>query len=475
MSDSLLPKVLLVEDSASLALVYTDYLRHEKIQLHYCSQGVEAITFIENNLPEVIFLDLKLPGMNGMDILKYVHEQKLPCTVVIITAHGSVNVALDAMRYGAFDFIEKPFTAKRLLLTLRNALNSRALTDEVDHFRQNTRSQYHGFFGESPVMQSVYRIIDNASQSKATLFITGESGTGKEVCAHAVHNQSPRKHQPFIALNCAAIPKDLMESEIFGHVKGAFTGAVKHRQGAASQAAGGTLFLDEICELDIALQSKLLRFVQTGCIQQVGGTTTEDLDVRFICATNRNPVEEVQAGRFREDLFYRLHVIPIPLPSLRERGNDILLIAEHFLAIFSAEENKKFIGLSPESKIAFLAYSWPGNIRELQNVIRTIIVLNNDTLIQKHMLPSTLNPTVRIEKKIQAMVTNKTVGFCPEQENIIPLALLEKRAIEYAIAYCDGNVPQAAALLAVSPSTIYRKKQAWQNAADSDQLSSSKA
>lgn len=455
------PSVLLIEDSQSLSLVYQDYLRNEKIELHHVENGTKALEFIESNLPEVVFLDLNLPDMDGMDILKSIHQQKQPCTVVIITAHGSVDIAVDAMRYGAFDFLEKPFNGKRLLVTLRNALNSRSLHDEVDQYRQDNRKQFHGFIGASLPMQSVYRIIESAAPSKATVFITGESGTGKEVCAEAIHKQSPRKKQPFIALNCAAIPHDLMESEIFGHVKGAFTGAASERKGAAMLANGGTLFLDEICEMDIDLQSKLLRFIQTGSIQKVGSSKTEEVDVRFVCATNRNPQDEVKAGRFREDLFYRLHVIPVQLPALRERENDILLIADNFLSTYSAEEHKEFSGMTPECEVIFLNYPWPGNIRELQNAIRNIIVLNNAPLIQKEMLPPPLNAfdTCKVEK--QSLIAKDSIEINAEGDDIIPLCQVEKQAIERAISHCDGNIPQAAALLDVSPSTIYRKRQSW--------------
>ena len=462
MSTQIEPKVLLIEDSASLSKVYQDYLRHEKIQFHHVDNGTEALAYIDENIPEVVFLDLKLPDMEGMDILKHIYDQKIPCTVVIITAHGSVDIAVDAMRYDAFDFIEKPFTGKRLLVTLRNALNSRSLRDEVEQYRQDFRNEYHGFIGASLSMQSVYRIIESAAPSKATVFITGESGTGKEVCAEAIHEQSPRKKQPFVALNCAAIPRDLMESEVFGHVKGAFTGAVTDRKGAASQAEGGTLFLDEICEMDIDLQSKLLRFIQTGKIQKVGGSKTEDVDVRFICATNRNPMEEVSAGRFREDLFYRLHVIPIKLPALRERDNDVLLIADKFLTMYSAEENKSFDGMSPECEAIFMDYSWTGNIRELQNVIRNIVVLNNGPFIQKEMLPAPLNSLDTLEESFKPTMDISDVQNNDTREGgVFPLLQVEKQAIERAISYCDGNIPKAAALLEVSPSTIYRKKQSW--------------
>lgn len=461
MARTALPTVLLVEDSPTLGLLYREYLRHEKIKLSHVNDGAGALTFIDQYFPDVVLLDLNLPDMEGMAILKHIYDNKLPCTTVIITAYGSVDVAVDAMRYGAFDFIEKPFNAKRLLVTFRNALDKHMLQNEIETLRQDFRSVYHGFIGASLAMQAVYRIIDSAAPSKATVFITGESGTGKEVCAEAIHQQSPRHKKPFVALNCAAIPHDLMESEIFGHVKGAFTGASTERKGAAAQADGGTLFLDEICEMDIDLQSKLLRFIQTGKIQKVGGSAVESVDIRFICATNRNPVDEVAAGRFREDLFYRLHVIPVHLPPLREREDDVLLIAKQFLAAYSAEEHKEFIGLSPECEAIFMQYAWPGNIRELQNVMRNMVVLNQGKLIQTAMLPPPLRSIVAQGNKLASRDMSKAAKQ-QDQLEILPLWQVEKIAIENAIQYCNDNIPSAAVLLGVSPSTIYRKIQSWQ-------------
>ena len=251
-------RVLIVEDSAALAEVYAGYLRDEPYVVTHVCDGTSAMSYLERSPPEALLLDLRLPDMNGMDILKHVHRQQMSTSVVIITGHGSVDAAVDAMRYGAFDFIEKPFNAKRLTVTLRNALDRQRLTALVESIREDfQREHYHGFIGGSLQMQTVYRIIDSAAPSKATVFITGESGTGKEVCAQAIHRQSQRREAPFVALNCGAIPRDLMESEIFGHVKGAFTGAVKERVGAAGQADSGTLFLDEIAEMDLDLQTKL--------------------------------------------------------------------------------------------------------------------------------------------------------------------------------------------------------------------------
>ena len=264
------------------------------------------------------------------------------------------------------------------------------------------------------------------------------------------------------ALNCGAIPRDLMESEIFGHVKGAFTGAVKERVGAAGQADSGTLFLDEIAELDLDLQTKLLRFVQTSTYQKVGGTRLESVDVRIICATNRNPLIEVAEGRFREDLYYRLHVIPIHLPALRERKEDILPIARYFLSRFAEEEDKAFRGLTPDTQEVFLAYDWPGNVRQLQNVIRNVVVLHNGEQVTVEMLPSPLNAGIPSGKDdaVAARAIDTLPASPKDSAPLKPLWLVEKEAIEHAIALCSGNIPRAAALLALSPSTIYRKRQA---------------
>ena len=462
-------RVLIVEDSAALAEVYAGYLRDEPYVVTHVWDGTSAMSYLERSPPEALLLDLRLPDMDGMDILKHVHRQQMSTSVVIITGHGSVDAAVDAMRYGAFDFIEKPFNAKRLTVTLRNALDRQRLTALVDSIREDfQREHYHGFIGGSLQMQTVYRIIDSAAPSKATVFITGESGTGKEVCAQAIHRQSQRREAPFVALNCGAIPRDLMESEIFGHVKGAFTGAVKERVGAAGQADSGTLFLDEIAEMDLDLQTKLLRFVQTSTYQKVGGTRLESVDVRIICATNRNPLTEVAEGRFREDLYYRLHVIPIHLPTLRERREDVLPIACYFLSRFAEEEDKAFRGLAPDAQEVFLAYDWPGNVRQLQNVIRNVVVLHNGEQVTVEMLPSPLNAGIpsRKDGAVAARAVDTLLQSPKDSAPLKPLWLVEKEAIERAIDLCSGNIPRAAALLEVSPSTIYRKRQAWASEAD---------
>jgi DNA-binding NtrC family response regulator len=463
--------ILLVEDTPSLARLYSQYLEGEGLTVSTVSTGKEALKELAEDLPDLVLLDLRLPDMDGLEILREIRSREMPCDVVVITAHGSINIAVEAMRAGAYDFLVKPFNADRLLVTVRNAIKHRSLAAIVEKIRGSARDSYFGFIGSSLAMQAVYRTIDAAAASKATVFITGESGTGKEVAAEAIHRQSPRKNGPFIAINCGAIPKDLMESEIFGHVKGAFTGAHADREGAASRASGGTLFLDEICEMDLALQTKLLRFVQTGTFQKVGGSKTEKVDVRFVCATNRDPLEEVEAGSFREDLYYRLHVIPIHLSPLRERDADVMEIARHFLAEYAAEEGKSFKSFESDVERIFAAYKWPGNVRQMQNVIRNIVVLHDGDEVTVDMLPPPVVPPGRrpVPKEAGEATANAEEAVpidqaaAADKRDIKPLWKVERDVIERAIDACDGNIPKAAAKLGVSPSTIYRKKLSWEN------------
>ncbi|MEZ8141094.1 sigma-54-dependent Fis family transcriptional regulator [Enterovibrio norvegicus FF-454] len=468
-------RVLIIEDSEPLSNLYMQYLANEPIELTCLGTGQAALDHLQVSTPHLILLDLKLPDMSGEKILQWINEQAIPCAVIVVTSHGSVNTAVDLMRQGAVDFLEKPVSAERLKTTIRNQLERTRLQGLVEDIQSNfERNTYQGFIGSSLPMQNVYRIIDAAAPSKATVFITGESGTGKEVCAEAIHHQSPRTNAPFIALNCGAIPHDLMESEIFGHIKGAFTGASNDRKGAASQAEGGTLFLDEICEMDLELQKKLLRFIQTGRFQKVGASKEESADIRFLCATNRDPLQEVSAGRFREDLYYRLHVVPLAMPPLRERGDDILSIATSFLVTYAQEEGKKFSRFTPEAEVVLRHYPWPGNVRQLQNVIRNVVVLHDGDAVSIKQLPPPLNETLS-DQEIKSLAhlaipepvnhanaIDNQISSPNAEDGIRPLCDLEREAIQKAIAHCGGNVLKAAVLLQISPSTLYRKKQAWE-------------
>src|ERR1700761_3226817 len=387
------PTILLIEDTSSLVQVYLQYLRNEPVEVVAVDTLAAAREFIESQAPEAVLLDISLPDGSGMELLREIRAKSQDIAIVVITAHGSITLAVDAMRGGADDFLVKPFAAERLRTTVLYLLQRRPLSRVVETAAPILEADgFEGFVGSSLPMQAAYTIIERAAKSRAAVFITGESGVGKEVAAEAIHRRSNRRDKPFIALNCGAIAKELMESEIFGHVKGAFTGAVSARPGAATLADGGTLFLDEICEMDAALQVKLLRFVQSGSIQRVGGDITEKVDVRIVCATNRDPLAEVEAGRFREDLYYRLHVIPVELPPLRERDQDVLLIARHFLAQFNEEEGTNFQGFAPEVEAILLAHPWPGNVRQLQNTIRNVTVLFDGPIVTPDMLPRELQP-----------------------------------------------------------------------------------
>jgi len=464
--ENTLPRVILIEDSLALGKVYQEYLSALPIQIEQFTEGKSGLNAVLELRPEVVLLDLNLPGISGQEILSRLNEAEFQPAVVVVTAHGSVGSAVEAMRDGAFDFLQKPFDAERLRVTVKNALEKQSLTSLVQSYKESLeRDHFHGFVGSSIPIQAVYRIIESAAASRASVFITGESGTGKEVCANAIHQEGDRRDKPFIPINCAAIPRDLMESEIFGHVKGSFTGAAGDRIGAASLADGGTLFLDEIGEMDLSLQSKLLRFVQTGTFQKVGANQLEHVDVRFICATNRDPLEMISQGTFREDLYYRLHVIPIHLPALRECREDILQIANHFLSEYADEESKEFRDFSPEAQQVLLTYQWPGNVRQLQNVIRNVIVLNEGGTVQVDMLPKLmLHGSSNLEDSLEkhASVMHDLGSHQDSNAPVMPLWLSEKKAIEAAIEQCGGNIPKAASLLEVSPSTIYRKKQSWE-------------
>ena len=479
------PKLLLVEDDPTMAAVCQSYLREQSYQLSCVADGNSALQLLQQQSFDGVLLDLSLPDVNGLDILKSISRDQQPTEVIITTGDCSMNTAIEAMKLGARDYLVKPFDQERLLTTLKNTFEHQQLKRIVDTYHNEIdRRQFHGFIGSSLAMQRVYQVIDSAADSKATIFITGESGTGKEVCAEAIHRHSQRSKAPFIALNCAAIPKDLIESELFGHVKGAFTGAATEREGAAKAAQGGTLFLDEICEMELALQTKLLRFLQTGTLQKVGSDKTEQVDVRIVCATNRDPQVEVQAGNFREDLFYRLHVLPIHLPALRERESDVIEIASAFLSQYSAEEQKAFQGFDAECEYVLGRYEWPGNVRQLQNVIRNIVVLNNAEQVTAAMLPAPLDslPTLSGGPSAERMPPSslnsapvaavralemppKTVAFNATEQDlqqlIRPIAELERQAIEQAIELCQGNIPKAAHYLEISAATIYRKRNSW--------------
>ncbi|WP_110686019.1 sigma-54-dependent transcriptional regulator [Salinicola aestuarinus] len=466
--------VLIVEDTLSLALTYASQLEAAGCVVELAGSGADAQQQLASRHGgqafDVILLDLGLPDTDGLELMASTPEMTEQTSTVVITADGSINRAINAMRLGAYDFLVKPVAPERLVTTVDRAGERRRLENELVLARQvQRRESFQGFIGASDAMQVVYRAIENVANSKATVFVTGESGTGKEVTAEAIHNVSQRREGRFVAINCGAIPENLLESELFGHVKGAFTGALEHRTGAAKEASGGTLFLDEICEMELKLQVKLLRFLQTGMIQPVGSSRAVPVDVRVICATNRDPLVEMQAGRFREDLFYRLSVLPIELPPLRERDDDVVLLAQGFVDRFSAEENKSFEPLGEAVLTLLRRHRWPGNVRELQNEVRRAVVMSAGPTLSLETLNVTTSASPPGYRTAEA---NPALDSAPspsgDDESLAGLSFqgltleqIEKMAIENAIARNNGSIPGAARDLAVSPSTLYRKLEKW--------------
>lgn len=465
MTTDLQKTVLLAEADLSEAEAYVSLFQRRNLNLRIFRSSRELAGYLEAGLPgDALILD---PALHEPDTLSFSGP------VIVVTSRGSVNAAVEYMKNGASDFLVRPFGREKLLSAVEKVLSCdtvipAALAGLPRGFQhqghrpgwrqggtQSRQRRFGEFIGTSAAMQNIYGMIENASRSQATVFITGESGTGKEICAEAIHRLGGRADRPFVPVNCAAIPRELLESELFGHVKGAFTGAIADREGAARLADGGTLFFDEIAEMDLNMQTKLLRFLQNLSYQPIGSGRVFKTDVRIICATNRDPLTEIRQGRFREDLYYRLHVVPIAMPPLRERGDDILDIAEAALIDYAAEEGKAFRRFSSEVEEAISLYSWPGNIRELQNVIRHIVVMHDAPVVGLHMLPPAFCQSGRLRRP------------APGAAGILrPLWEIEREAIERAIEACGGNIPRAAAILEISPSTIYRKKMAWDDLED---------
>jgi len=475
-------RILIVEDLPSLSIAYAAHLEQVGFEAIAVETGAAALRALaEPGQFGAVLLDLNLPDINGLDLLRGNPEILERQPVVVATADGSLSRAIEAMRIGAFDFLVKPVAGARMVSVIQSAVETGvkqpephqsgapATLETPDKTAPKDGVRPGTFVGNSAPMREVYRQIECVSRSRATVFITGESGTGKEVCAETIHRESGRSKGPFIAINCGAIPENLLESELFGHIKGSFTGAVSDRVGAVQAANKGTLFLDEICEMALPLQVKLLRYLQTGTVQRVGANGTEEVDVRIVCATNRNPEREVAEGRFREDVYYRLAVVPIHMPPLRERGQDIAELAETFLQRFAREENKTFEPLGQAQLNAINAHSWPGNVRELQNVLRRAAVLNEGPSLPNSAFPLAARQATGFET---AGLPNN-LGVAPgiggrgdalllaQALNGLTLDEVERIVIENAIEIAGGSLPGAARALGVSPSTIYRKRERW--------------
>ena len=442
-------KVLVVDDDLGMCGMLSDVLKEEGFSVHTTGESFEASKILKKEEFDVIVTDLRMKGLKGLDLLEVAHKVAPMTPVIIITAFGTIESAIKAMKMGAYDYITKPFQMDELVLTVRKALENRLLKKEVIRLRKEVESRYdfHQLIGKSPSMQKIYDLIERISDSSSNVLITGESGTGKELVAKAIHYNGVRKEGPFVAINCAAIPETLLESELFGYKKGAFTDAKSDKKGLIFEANEGTLFLDEITEMPLTLQAKLLRVIEDREVRPLGDTNSYPFDVRIISSSNRNIKSTIQEGRFREDLYYRLNVIDIQLPPLRERKEDIPLLVQHFINKFSQDLKKNISGVSEGALKIFLNYSWPGNVRELENVIQRAMTLSQHEVILPEDLPATVIQTPDKKLVEKALEENFT------------LDQLEKEYIKKVLIEAGGNKSKAAEILGLDRKTLYRKLQ----------------
>ncbi|MEP6863057.1 MAG: sigma-54 dependent transcriptional regulator [Deltaproteobacteria bacterium] len=452
--------VLIVDDDQSMAETLTKAMTRRGFQVTWRTSAAEALVVLEEQDFDVVVTDLHMEGMNGFAFCERVVANRPDVPVVIITAFGSMDSAVGAIRVGAYDFITKPFDVEILRLTLARAVQHRRLRDEVKRLRQEV-SEVRGhdhMIGSSPAMQKVRELLERVADTEAPLLISGESGTGKELVARAVHQRSRRSAAPFVAINCAAIPEALLESELFGHVKGAFTDARAPRQGLFLKANGGTLFLDEIGELPLAMQPKLLRVLQERTVRPVGGDTEIPYDARIITASNRDLEDEVAGKRFREDLFYRVNVLRIDLPSLRARGSDVLFLAQHFVAQFSQQQSKHVTSISAAVAEKLTRYTWPGNVRELQNCMERAVAFARFDELTVEDLPE----KIRNYKSADLSIP----GLGPAE--VLTMDEVERRYILRVLDQLGGNKTVAAEMLGLDRRTLYRKLERWGTAPESE-------
>ncbi|XXX73791.1 sigma-54 dependent transcriptional regulator [Sorangium sp. So ce134] len=435
-------RVLVVDDEASARSGLEKLLRQEGYAVEAAADGAQALEVAAERPPDVVVTDLKMPKMDGVTLLGKLREQDPALPVIVVTAFGDVSSAVQAMRAGAEDYLTKPVDFDALLVSLERALERSALRVEAENLRRQLRERegegVEGLIGASPAMQKVYRMARQVAGARATVLITGESGTGKGELARAIHAKGPRAKAPFVTLHCAALAESLLESELFGHERGAFTGAEKRRIGRFEQAHGGTLFLDEVGEIAPSTQVKLLRVLQERTFERVGGNDTVSVDVRLIAATNRDLAAAVQEGRFREDLYYRLNVVHIDMPPLRVRDTDVLLLANHFLRRFAAENHRKIEGFTDEARAKLVAHRWPGNVRELENAIERAVVLCDEARIDAEHLPIDAAPVAKGALRIPGAT----------------MAEIERYAILSTLEATNGSTTRAAELLDISIRTI---------------------
>jgi putative PEP-CTERM system response regulator len=421
--------ILAIDDEKDMLETYRSILK-KKYKILTAASGKEGLKIIQKESPALVLLDIRMPKEDGIQILKKIKEEDSEIEVIMVTASKDIASAVEAMKLGAFDYISKPFEVKELTIIVEKGLEKIKLIRENLYLKRSLdeASSYHDLIGKSPAMRKLYSNIESVAPTDSTILITGESGSGKELVARAIHNQSKRKDKPFVAVNCAAIPENLMESELFGHERGSFTGALERKIGKFELADTGTLFLDEIGCMPAPMQAKLLRVLEDRVIERVGGEKGVPVNIRIISATNIDFEKEIKEKRFREDLYYRLNVIPLPLPPLRDRGDDIILLANYFLDKFNKTVNKKVKGFSKGAAQAFLNYGWPGNVRELQNMVERVVVLSSGEIINLEELPfNTKKVPTDNNYSLKELITN-----------------YEVETIKQAISNNDDNITKAA-------------------------------
>lgn len=438
-------KVLVVDDDSLMREFLDETLCRANYAVDLACTGDEALEKIKSTEYDVILSDIRMPKMSGMELLKAVKENSPQSKIMLMTAYGTIENAVEAMKLGAFDYVTKPFSADDIELKVKRAAEFKKLEWENRLLRSEVSGKYRfeNIIGKSPQMRKVFEIVDSVADSRSSILITGESGTGKELVAKAIHYNSPRKNQPFVPVNCAALPENLMESELFGHEKGAFTGAIKQTRGRFELAHEGTLLLDEISEIPLSLQAKLLRVLQEREFHRVGSGDTIQVDVRIISTSNQNLPELIQKGKFREDLYFRLNVIPIFIPPLRERKEDIIPMAEYFLDKYNQENNRNIKGISEKVFQMFMEYHWPGNVRELENCMERAVVISKQKMLSPEDFPPEL--LFKIDVSSRELKVGQTIDD------------VEKTLIVRTLQACAGNKTKTARTLGISVRTLRNK------------------
>ena len=453
--------VLIVDDEASIRQTLTAALQDEGYQATSAENGTEALQIVEKNAPDLILLDIWMPGIDGVETLKKIKEMRPDTVVIMMSGHGTIETAVKATKLGAFDFIEKPLSLERLLVLLQNAKGSQDLARENVALRRQLQKEKN-LIGNSAVMQQAREVIKRVAPTTGSVLITGENGTGKELIAHAIHTHSLRANKPFIEVNCAAIPEELIESELFGHEKGSFTGATGQKKGKFDLANGGTLFLDEIGDMSLKTQAKILRILQEQKFERVGGNQTLLTDVRIIAATNKDLKQAIKNGAFREDLYHRLNVIPFYLQPLRERKGDIEQLALHFLKEFSATHGKPVRGLTKEVITALNSYSWPGNVRELRNMIERIVILTPEADFNNPILASEVLQFLTDQFMTESQHPSQESGFLTDLKTLRDARdAFEKVFIQKSLEENAWNVSKTAQTLGIERSHLHKKIKAY--------------